>query len=99
MLYKDLLDAGTIASGTLCSSRKNFSKSLKQKFKSVPRGTTTFAFHDNITTVKWCDNCDVYAIASLYSNSTIRVKHQVDVNTKEIPCLEIIEDYNTFMYG
>ena len=28
-----------------------------------------------------------------------RVKRQVDGNTKEIPCPEIIEDYNTFMGG
>ena len=99
LLYKDLLDAGTTASGTLRSNRRNFPKSLKQKSKSVPRGTTTFAFHDNITVVKWCDNRDVYAISTLYSNSMTRVKHQVDGNAKEIPCPEIIEDYNTFMGG
>ena len=68
-------------------------------FGSVPRGTTAFALHNNITVVKWHDNRDVYAISTLYGNSMTRVKRQIDGNTKEIPCPEIIEDYNTFMGG
>ena len=78
---------------------ENFPEFLKQKFESVPRGTTTFAFHNNITVVKWHDNCDMYAISTLYGNSMTRVKRQVDGNTKKISCPEIIEDYNTFMGG
>ena len=99
LLFKDLLAAGTTATGTLRINRKVFPEFLKQKFGSVPRGTTAFAFHNNITVVKWHDNRDVHAISTLYGNSMTRVKRQVDGNTKEVPCPEIIEDYNTFMGG
>ena len=99
LLFKDLLAAGTNASGTLRSNRKNFPECLKQNYTSTPRGTTTFAFHNNVTVVKWWDNRDVYAMSTLYSNDMTKVKRHVDGSVKEIPCPEIIADYNSFMGG
>ena len=67
-------------------------KCLKQNSESAPRGTTTFTFHSNVTVLKWCNNRDVYAMSTLYSNAMAKVKHHVDGSVKEIPYLEIIAD-------
>jgi len=56
-----------------------------------------FAFYNNITVMKWSDNCDIYAMSKLFSNSMTSAKHQVDGNVKEVPCTEIIDDYISFM--
>ena len=91
MLYKDLLAAGTTATGTVRCNRNNFPDSLKGKSKQ-PRGSSTVAYHNNITLVKWHDNRDVYAISALHSNSMTKVKCQVDENVVKISCPAIIED-------
>jgi len=43
------------------------------------------------------EDCDIYAMSTLFSNSMTKVKHQVDGNVKEVPCPEIIDDYIAFM--
>ena len=65
LLYKDLLAAGTTATGTVRCTRKNFPSCLKEK-SNESRGATTSAYHNNITVVKWHDNRDVYAISTLH---------------------------------
>ena len=101
VLFEDLLAAGTVGTGTLRTTRKQFPKMLKPFSGEPPkeRGTTMFAYHDNITVVRWADNRDVYAISTLNSDSLTKVKRQVDGEVKEIPCPEIIADYNSFMGG
>ena len=54
LLYKDLLAAGTTATGTVRCTRKNFPSCLKEK-SNESRGATKFAYHNNITVVKWHD--------------------------------------------
>ena len=53
VLFEDLLVAGTTATGTTRTNRKHFPKVLKQVSGERPkeRGTTTFAYHNNITVV------------------------------------------------
>ena len=101
VLFEDLLAAGTTATGTIRTNRKHFPKILKRASGERPqeRGTTTFAYHNNITVVRWIDNRDVYAISTLNSDLLTKVKRQVDGTVKEITCPEIISDYNSFMGG
>jgi len=99
LLFKDLFAAGTTATGTLRTNRKNFPENFKQKFGDVPRGTVSFVFKGNLTVVKWSDNRDVHAISTLYSNEMTKVKRQVGGESVEVPCPEIIDDYNAFMGG
>ena len=95
-LFKDLLVAGTTATGTLpkislCTS----SRSLE-----ICQEELSFAYNGNLTVVKWSDNRDVHAISTVYSNQMTRVKCQVDGESVEIPYPEIIVyDYNAFMGG
>ena len=99
LLFKYLFAAATTA-GTLHTNRKNFPLCFKQKlFGNVPRGTASFVYNGNLTVVKWSDNRDVHSISTLYNNQMTRVKHQVDGESVEVPCPEIIDDYNAFMGG
>ena len=95
LLFKDVFAAGTTATGTLRTNRKNF----KQKFGDVPRGTVSFVYKGNLTVVKWSDNRDVHANSTLYSNEITKVKRQVEGESVEVSCPKIIDDYNTFMGG
>ena len=99
LLFKDLFAIGTTASGTLRTNRKYFPLCFKQKFGEIPRGTVSFVYNSNLTVVKWSDNRDVHAISTLYSNQMAKVKRQVDGESVELPCPEIIDDYNAFMGG
>lgn len=91
----------TTASGTLCTNRRFFPEVLKPQpgESRRGRGTHTFAYSDKLTVVRWSDNRDVYAMSTLYSDSLCTVGWQVDGQVKNVPCSDIISDYNTFMGG
>ena len=63
------------------------------------RGTCTFAYHEQLTAVRWRDNKDVYALSTAYSDLLTVVKHHIDGVTQDIPCPYVIHDYNSFMGG
>ena len=99
-LFKDLLAMDTLCSGTLRVNRKNFPQCLKPSTMSLgPRGSVAFAYHNNITVVRWKDTRDVFAISTAYSDTMTVVKRCVDNVVQEVMCPEIIRDYNAFMGG
>lgn len=94
-----LFELGTLATGTVRINRKHFPKILKPLPREAtrPRGTPTFAYHDNITVVRWTDSKDVYAISTADSDDLTTVKRQVDGSKKDVTCPVIISNYNSFM--
>ena len=99
-LFKDLLAMDTLCSGTLRVNRKNFPQCLKPSTMSLgPRGSVAFAYHNNITIVRWKDTRDVFAMSTAYSDTMTVVKRRVDNVVQEVMCPEIIKDYNAFMGG
>uniref|UniRef100_A0A1X7TD31 PiggyBac transposable element-derived protein domain-containing protein n=1 Tax=Amphimedon queenslandica TaxID=400682 RepID=A0A1X7TD31_AMPQE len=69
------------------------------KEATQPRGTTTFAYYDNVTVVRWPDSKDVYAISTADSEELTTVKCQVDSSKKDMSCPVVISNYNTSMGG
>ena len=64
-----------------------------------PRGTCTFAYHDNITIVWWTGTKIVYVISTSDSDELVTVKRRVDSTKSDVPCSLIISNYNSFMGG
>ena len=63
-----------------------------------PRGTCTFAYHDNITVVQWTDTKNVYAIiSSSDSDELVTVNCRVNSTKSDVPCPLIISNYNSFL--
>uniref|UniRef100_A0A1X7TD35 PiggyBac transposable element-derived protein domain-containing protein n=1 Tax=Amphimedon queenslandica TaxID=400682 RepID=A0A1X7TD35_AMPQE len=92
--------AGT-TTGTVQINRKYFPYILKPlpREATQPRGTTTFAYYDNVTVVRWPDSKDVYAISTADSEELTTVKCQVDSSKKDMSCPVVISNYNTSMGG
>ena len=95
---KDLLAKNTKCSGTLLVNRKHFPEMLKSSSLET-RGSTEFAYHESITVVRWKDTKEVCAISTTYSDTMTTVKHRVDNVVKDVPCPDIVKDYNAFMGG
>lgn len=100
-LFHDLLARKTTASGTVRQNRKHFPDQLKPVCgePTRSRGATTFAFHKQLTMVRWSDNKDVYALSTLFSDSLTTAWCRVGDTVQDIPCLQVISDYNAFMGG
>ena len=58
-------------------------------------------YHGDITALKWLDNKDVRAMSTHISNGLTMVKRRCGNTSSKIdvPCPEIISDYNQFMGG
>ena len=100
-LFRDLLLRKTTASGTVRLNRKYFPDQLKP-VRGEParsRGTTSFAFHGQLTMVRWIDNKDVYALSTIFSDTLTTARRRVGNHAQDIPCPQIISDYNAFMGG
>lgn len=100
-LFLDLLVRKTTAVGTVRQNRKHFPVQLKP-VRGEPtrsRGATTFAFHKQLTMVRWSDNKDVCTLSTLISDSLTTAQSRVGNAVQDIPCLQIISDYNSFMGG
>ena len=100
-LYKDLFALNTKCSGTLRMNRKHFPDFLKPAVLPSlgSQGSTAFAYHDDITIVRWKDTKDVCAMSTAYSDTMTVVWRRVDNVVQDVPCPEIIKDYNMFMGG
>ena len=97
-LFEDLLSYKTLASGTARTNRKNFPKKLKE-FTKMSRGDSKFLFHKNTTACRWYDNKDVYCLSTIFNGSLTTVRRQVEKETRDISCPEMIADYNKYMGG
>lgn len=49
--------------------------------------------------VRWSDNKDVYALSTLFSDSLTTAWRRVGDTVQDIPCPQVISDYNAFMGG
>ncbi len=97
-LSMDLLSKGLLTTGTLRSNRKNVPQGVQTKERSE-RGDCKFYYHKDLTVVKWRDNRDVFALSTYLSNEHTSVKRRVGPDLLDVPCPEIIADYNQFMGG
>lgn len=95
----DLLNNGLFLCGTLRSNRKHLPKDLSVKERSAERRDSKYFFRDNITVVKWHDNKEVLAMSTYFKDEQTTVRRRIGTVTEDIPCPEIISDYNHFMGG
>ena len=83
------------------TNRKQFPRQLREKSADSNRGDSTFMYRGDITVLKWLDNKDVRAMSTHISNGLTMVKRRCGNTSSKIdvPCPEIISDYNQFMGG
>ena len=90
-LFKDLLEAGTLASGTIRSNRKGFPAAVKG---NVDQNDSLFCKADMtegfMTAVHWKDKRDVFALTTIHGNAV-----GDDIPHKP----ELICEYNKYMGG
>ena len=98
MLFIDLLEKKTKASGTVKVTRSNFPKSIKPSSK-VSRGTYKFMYYKSLIATHWYDNRDVYALSTATDDAIVEVPRRIESDIVNVSCPEIIQDYNSFMGG
>ena len=90
-LFKDLLEAGTLACGTIRSNRKGFPAAVKDK---VDQNDSLFCKADMtggfMIAVHWKDKRDVFALTTIHGNAV-----GDDIPHKP----ELISEYNKYMGG
>ena len=100
-LLVDLLKKGVYCTGTVRSNRKTFPKNLIPCNKSAQIGSYRFATCSShqLTAVWWKDRRDVYAISTLHKKSVVTVlkRPKGSKEKQNIPCPEMINDYNQFI--
>ena len=90
-LFKDLLETGTIACGTVRSNRRGFPPELKTNIQPADSSFHKSRMREGFMTgVHWQDNRDVHALSTIHGNA---VAH--DLPHKP----ELISDYNKFTGG
>ena len=102
-LLVELLKKGVYCTGTVRPNCKGFPVNLIPCNKSVQIGSYRFAIcpTHQLTAVWWKDRRDVYAISTLHKKSVLTVlkRPKGSKEKQNVPCPEMITDYNQFMGG
>ena len=69
ILFEDLYERGTYASGTVRINRKHFPEKELDKDKMV-KGDMAFLHHGILTAGRWKDKRDVYFLSTLHRDKT-----------------------------
>ena len=56
-------------------------------------------YYKSLIATHWYDNCDVYALSTATDDAIVEVPRHIESDTVNVSCLEIIQDYNSFMAG
>ena len=97
VLFEDLYERGTYASGTARVNRKHYpDKKLDQD--KMERGDMVFFHHGALTAGKWKDKRDFYFLSTLYCDKTETITRRGrGGSTESVNKLKIVTDYNQYM--
>ena len=95
LLFEDLFERGTCASGTVRVNRKHFPTADEAV---VVRGNMSFRHHGAMTAGKWQDKRDVYFLSTLYRDESEPVNRRAkEGETETVNKPKIVTDYNQYM--
>ena len=102
-LFRNLLEDGIYATGTLCSNRKQFPCELQSAVRRGlgHRGNIDYRQDGNLTVTVWQDTRPVVILSTQHagdSTTTVR-RRRSDGTTMHISCPQAIVDYNMHMGG
>ena len=99
ILFENLYQRGTFASGTMRTNRKHYpSKDLDEGVKQ--KGDMFFRYHGPITAGKWRDKRDVHFLSTLFHDEKEDISRRgADSLLETVSKPKIITDYNENMSG
>ena len=99
VLFEDLYECGTYASGTARINRKHFPDKELERDR-MERGDMFFLHHGVLTAGKWKDKRDVHFLSTLHRDETETISRKSrGGDTEHISKPKIVTDYNRHMNG
>ena len=77
-------------------NRKHFPENMDVTSK-INRGECKFLPCDNLKICRWFDNRDMFCLSTCFSDSTTTIRRRVEKELKDVPCPDIVVDYNKHM--